>query len=71
MAKGIASYEGCAKTPTLEPHHVSMKMKGKTYRAVVLYVAKSMTTYTYLVGKFHAFMMQLFRPISKITWTDK
>lgn len=56
-------------------HHVSLKVKGKIYRAIVistlLYGAESWTVYRSHVKKLHAFMMRHLRTIMKVTWKDK
>jgi len=56
-------------------HHVSMLVKGKIYRAVVLstllYVAEAWTMYRRQVKKLYAFMMRHLRSIMWITWIDK
>ena len=52
-------------------HHVSMRVKGKIYRAIVLstllYGAKAWTVYRRQVKKLHAFMMRHMRSIMRIT----
>ena len=56
-------------------HHVSMRVKGKTYRAIVLstllYGAEAWTVYRRQVKKLYAFMMRHVRSIMRITWMDK
>ena len=56
-------------------HHVSMRVKGKIYRSIVLsillYGAKAWTVYIRQVKKLHAFMMRHLRSIMRITWMDK
>ena len=56
-------------------HHVSMRVKGKIYRAIVLstllYGAEAWTVYRRQVKKLHAFMMRHLRSIMRITWMDK
>ncbi|KAK2187315.1 hypothetical protein NP493_170g04011 [Ridgeia piscesae] len=55
-------------------HHVSMRVKGKIYRAIVLstllYGAEALTMYRRQVKKLHAFMMRHLHSIMRITWTD-
>ncbi|KAK3514603.1 hypothetical protein QTP70_021515 [Hemibagrus guttatus] len=74
MAKASASF-GRLHQRLWNNHHVSMKVKGKIYRAVVistlLYGAESWTVYRRHVKKLHAFMMRHLRSILKITWIDK
>jgi len=54
---------------------VSMRVKGKIYRAIVLstllYGAEAWTVYRRQVKKLHAFMMRQLRSIMRITWMDK
>ena len=54
---------------------VSMRVKGKIYRAIVLptflYGADAWTVYRRQVKKLHAFMMRHLRSIMRITWMDK
>ena len=56
-------------------HHVSMRVKGKIYRAIVLsillYGAEAWTVYRRQVKQLHAFMMRHLRSIMRITWMDK
>ena len=56
-------------------HHVSMRVKGIIYRAIVLstllYGAEAWTVYILQVKKLHAFMMRHLRSIKMITWMDK
>ena len=58
-----------------ENKHVSINVKCKVHRAVVLstlfYVAETWTIYRYLVKKPHAFMMRHLRVIMGVTWRDK
>lgn len=74
MAKASASF-GRLRQRLWNNHHVSMKVKGKIYRAVVistlLYGAESWTVYRRHVKKLHAFMMRHLRSILKITWKYK
>ena len=56
-------------------HKVSIRVKGKTYRAILLsillYGAKTWTVYKRHVKKLYAFMVRLLRSIMKIKWQDK
>ena len=56
-------------------YHVSMRVKGKIYRVIVLstlqYGAEAWTMYRRQVNKLHAFMMRHLRSIMRITWMDK
>ena len=56
-------------------HHMSMRVKGKIYRAIelstLLYGAEAWTVYRRLVKKLHAFTMRHLRSIMRITWMDK
>ena len=56
-------------------HNVSIRVKGKIYRAIVLptllYGAETWTVYRRYVKKLHAFMMRHLRSIMKIRWQDK
>ena len=56
-------------------HHVSMRVKGKIHRAIVLSTllcgAEAWTVYRRQVKKLHAFMMRQLRSIMRITWMDK
>ena len=55
--------------------HVSIRVKCKVYRAVVLttllYGAETWTVYRTQVKKLHAFMMRQLRTILNLTWKDK
>lgn len=55
--------------------HVSIRVKCKVYRAVVLssllYGAEAWTIYRAQVKKLHAYMMRQLREIMNITWKDK
>ena len=70
MAKASASF-GRLRQILWNNHHVSMRVKGKIYRAIVLstllYGAEAWTVYK----KLHAFMMRHLRSIMRITWMDK
>ena len=56
-------------------HNLSIRMKGKIYRAIILstllYGAGTLTVYRRHVKKLHAFMVRYMRPIMKIRWLDK
>ena len=56
-------------------YHVSMRIKGNTYRGIVLstllYGAYAWTVFRRQVKKLHTFMMQHLRSIMRITWMDK
>ena len=56
-------------------HYVSIRVKGKIYRAIILftllYGAETWTVYTSHVKKLHAFMMRHLQSIMKIRWQDK
>ena len=74
MAKASASF-GRLRQRLWNNHHVSMRFKGKIYRAIVLstllYGAEARTMYRRQVKKLHAFMMRHLRLIMRITWMDK
>ena len=74
MAKASASF-GRLRQRLWNNHHVSLRVKGKIYRAVVistlLYGAESWTVYRRHMKKLHAFMMRHLRSVMKITWKDK
>ena len=74
MAKASASF-GRLRQRLWNNHHVSMRFKGKIYRAVVLstllYGAEPWTVYRQQVKKLDAFMMRHLRSIMRITWMDK
>ena len=74
MAKASASF-GRLRQRLWNNHHVSMRVKGKIYRAIVLstllYGAEAWTLYRRQVKKLHAFMMRHLRSIMRITWMDK
>ena len=71
MAKASASF-GRLRQRLWNNHHVSMRVKGKIYRAIVLstllYGAEAWTVYRRQVKKLHAFMMRHLRSIMRITW---
>ena len=48
-------------------HHVTMRVKGKIYRAILL----STLLYRRQVKKLHGFVMRHLRSIIKITWMDE
>jgi len=74
MAKTSASF-GRLCQKLWNKHHVSMRFKGKIYRAVVLstllYGAEAWTVYRRHVKKLHAFVMRHLCSIMKLTWMDK
>ena len=74
MAKASASF-GRLRQRLWNNHHVSMRVKGNIYRAIVLcillYGAEAWTVYRRQVKKLHAFMMRHLRSIMKINWMDK
>ena len=69
MAKATASF-GRLRQRLWNNHHVSMRVKGKIYRAI-LYGAEAWTVYRPQVKKLHAFMMRHLRSIMRKTWMDK
>ena len=74
MAKASASF-GRLRQRLWNNHYVSMRVKGKIYRVIVLstllYGAEAWTVYRRQVKKLHAFMMRHLRSIIRITWMDK
>ena len=74
MAKASASF-GRLRQRLWNNHHVSTRVKGKIYRAIVLstllYGAEAWTVYRRQVKKLHAFMMRHLRSIMRLTWKDK
>ena len=74
MAKASASF-GRLRQILWNNHHVSMRVKGKIYRAIVLstllFGAEAWTVYRRQVKKLHAFMMRHLHSIMRITWMDK
>ena len=74
MAKASASF-GRLRQRLWNNHHVSMRVKDNTYRALVLstllYGAEAWTVYRRQVIKLHTFMMRHLRSIMRITWMDK
>ena len=74
MAKASSAF-GRLRTRLWNNHHVSIGVKCKIYRAIVLstllYGAESWTLYRSQVKKLHAFMMRHLRTIMRITWQDR
>ena len=74
MAKASASF-GRLRQRLWNNHHVSMRVKGKIYRVIVLstllYGAETWPMYRRQVKKLHAFMMRHLRSIMRITCMDK
>ena len=74
MPKASASF-GRLRQRLWNNHHVSMRIKIKIYRAIVLstllYGAEAWAVYRRQVKKLHAFMMRHLLSIMRITWTDK
>ena len=74
MAKASASF-GRLRQRLRNNHHVSMLVKGKMYRAIVLstllYGVEAWTVYRRQMKKLHAFMMRHLLSIMRITWMDK
>ena len=74
MATASASF-GQLRKRLWNNHDVSMRIKGKIYRAIVLSTllngAKAWTVYRRQVNKLHGFMMRHLRSIMSITWMDK
>ena len=74
MAKASASFSRLRQR-LWNNHHVSMRVKGNIYRAIVLstllYGAETWTVYRRQGKKLHAFMMRHLRSIMRITWMDK
>ena len=74
MAKASASFD-LLRQRLWNNHHVSLRVKGKIYRAIVLstllYGAEAWTVYRRQVKKLHAFMMRHLRSIMRITWRIK
>ena len=66
---------GCLRERLWNNHNVSIRVKGKIYRAIImstlLYGAETWTVYRRHVKKLHAFMMRYRRVIMKIRWQDK
>ena len=74
MAKASASF-GRLRQRFWNNYHVSMWVKGKIYRAIVLstllYGDETWIVYRRQVKKLHGFMMRHLRSIMRITWVDK
>ena len=74
MAKASASF-GRLRQRLWNHHHVSMRVKGNIYHAIVLstllYGAEAWTVYRRQGKKLHAFMMRHLRSIMRITWMNK
>ena len=74
MAKVSASF-GRLRQRLWNNHHVSVRVKGNIYLAIVLstllYEAEARAVYRRQVIKLHAFMMRHLRSIMRITWMDK
>ena len=74
MARASASF-GRLRQRLWHNHHVSTRVKGKIYCAIVLstllYGAEAWTVYRRQVKKLQAFMMRHLRSILRITWKDK
>ena len=73
MAKASASF-GRLRQRLWNKHYVSMRVKGKIYRAIVLstllYGAEAWTVYRRQVKKLHAFMMRHLRSLLRIILMD-
>ena len=73
MAKASTSF-GRLRQRLWNNHHVSIRVKGKIYRAIVistlLYAAECWTLYRSHVKKLHAFMMRHLRSILHLTWNN-
>ena len=73
VAKANASFDRLRQR-LWNNHHVSMRVKGKIFRAIVLstllYGAEAWTMYRRQVKKLHAFIMRYLRLIMRITWMD-
>ena len=74
MSKASMSF-GCLRERLWNNHNVSIRVKGKIYRAIILstllYGAETWTVYRRHVKKLHAFMMRHLRSIMNIRWQDK
>ena len=74
MAKASTSY-GRLRQKLWNNHHVSMRVKGKIHRVIVLstllYTAEAWTVYITQVETLHDFMVRYLRSIMWITWMDK
>ena len=71
MAKASASFADYARDCVQNNHHVSMLVKGKIYRAIVLssflYGAESWVVYRRHVKELYAFMMRHLLSTMRIT----
>ena len=71
MANGSASF-GRLRQTLWNNHHVSMRVKGKIYREVVLSIwSRGLDTVQKRCEKLQAFIMRHLRSIMRITWMDK
>ena len=74
MAKA-GGYFGRLRQRLWNSRHVSMRAKGKIYRALVLSTlpcaVEAWAVYIRQVEKMHSFMMRHLRSITMITWMDK
>jgi len=74
MGKASAAYAKLRER-LWDNHHVSIRVKCRVYRAVVLsallYGAETWTIYRSQVKKLHGYMMRHLRGILKISWKDK
>ena len=74
MAKASASFDRLHQR-LWNNNHVSMRVKGKIYRAIVLSTllngAEAWTVYRRQVRKLHAFMTRHMRSIMMTTWMNK
>ena len=74
MSKASMSF-GRLRERLWNNHNVSIRVKGKIYRAIILstllYGAETWTVYRRHMKKLHAFMMRHLRSIMKIRWQDK
>ena len=74
MGKASAAY-GKLRERLWDNHHVSLRVKFKVYKAIVLstllYGAETWTVYRTHVKKLNAYMMRHLRETMKITWKDR
>ena len=74
MSKASMSF-GRLRERLWNNHNVSIRVKGKIYRAIILstllYGAETWTVFRRHVKKLHAFMMRHMWSIMKIRWQDK
>ena len=74
MGKASAAY-GKLRERLWDNHHVSLRVKCKVYKAIVLstllYGAETWTVYRTQVKKLNAYMMRHLREIMKISWKDR